>query len=135
MIKKNNKPNSLGLGSIRILLIDDDKLLRDSVSFFFRPTTSKFVAVDSAEKGIRELTNQDFDVVICDYRLPGMDGIGFFGNLSKMNIRVKKVLISAFVDAELRNKAIEVGVNCIIPKPFDLKEITKAILSFAAGSE
>ena len=62
----------------RILLVDDDGPIRSSLRIFFEAEGYEFLGVESAEKGLEEVGRQHYDVIIADYRLPGMNGLEFF---------------------------------------------------------
>ena len=69
----------------RLLLVDDDEWIRDSLSIYFETEDYRISAHDTAEKALVELERRKFDVVITDYRLPGMDDIVF---LEKIKVSV-----------------------------------------------
>ena len=66
------------LQKMKMLLIDDDEWIRDSLSFFFDAEGCKLRTFETAEEALKVLRRQHYDIIICDYRLPGMDGCGFF---------------------------------------------------------
>ena len=82
------------------LLIDDDDLIRDSLGIVFNANSQQFIAVESAEKGLDLIEKKKIDVIICDYRLPGMNGFEFFKRVSKFLPNVVKILITAYGDDE-----------------------------------
>ena len=59
---------------MRILLIDDDEWIRDSLRIFFEAEGCDLLALETAEEGIAAIKDQIFDLIIADYKLPGLDG-------------------------------------------------------------
>ena len=116
------------LETLRILFIDDDHLLRRSMGYYFRNKVSTFIAVETAEQGLQRLKTEIFDVVICDYRLPGMDGLRFFENLEETHPGLNKILVTAYLRDTLEEEAKRSGVRTFIRKPFDANEIESALV-------
>jgi len=114
---------------LRILLIDDNQSLRSSMGYYFRNKLSCFVALENAELALEKLQEQSFDVVICDHRLPGMDGLAFFKKLSRSHPGIKKILITAYGHLELEREAGKIGIHHLILKPFDSEQIERALLA------
>ncbi|MEE4609161.1 MAG: response regulator [Desulfobacteraceae bacterium] len=105
----------------RILLIDDDAWIRDSMAVFFESEGSCFLALETAEDGLDELAQRDYDIVICDYRLPGMDGLSFFKQIrGKKSV---KLLITAYGTDALPVEARAAGVDGYLVKPLDMHVI------------
>lgn len=111
----------------KILLIDDDEWIRDSMGSFFDSEGCLFLAVESAEAGIDALRTRDYDIIISDYRLPGMDGLAFFGQIRTSHETAIKILITAYGDDTLATRSVEAGVNDYIQKPFDMRDIQGAL--------
>jgi DNA-binding response OmpR family regulator len=115
----------------RILLIDDDAWIRDSMAVFFESEGSCFLALETAEEGLNELARRDYDIVICDYRLPGMDGLSFF-KLIRGKDSVK-LLITAYGTDTLPDEARAAGVDGYLVKPLDMKAIESELRRLVQG--
>ena len=111
------------LRKMDMLLIDDDEWIRDSLSIYFDSEDCRLVTCDSAEEGLQALDNQQFDIVIADYRLPGMDGIEFFKKSRLAHTDVVKILITAYATDSVNCEAIQAGVQKVIPKPFTCHDL------------
>ena len=111
----------------RILLVDDEinilKALRrcilagrpndDDASFSIEMFTSARDAVD-------RLGDQEFDLIISDYRMPDMNGAAFLQCAAELNPTAQRVLMSAFADREaVINTIHEAGIVAFIAKPWD----------------
>lgn len=111
------------LKKMKIMLIDDDEWIRNSLSLFFETEGCYLLALETAEEGIEELKKQHYDIIIFDYRLPGMDGLEFLRRIQDLHPDTMKILITAYGSRELLTEAIRVGVQDFIEKPFTSKTI------------
>jgi len=116
------------LKEMKILLIDDDEWIRDSLSLFLESEGCHLLALETAEEGMEALKRQHFDIIIADYKLPIMDGLEFFRKIQKYNSQVIKILITAYGSEELFLEAKGIGIADIIEKPFTT-EVIEASLS------
>lgn len=116
------------LQKMKMLLIDDDEWIRDSMSLFFENEGCSLLALETAEEGIAELQRQPYDIIISDYRLPGMDGITFFKQIQKSVQNSLKLLITAYGSEEVISEAKNAGVHDYIEKPFTTKIIEASLL-------
>ena len=101
-----------------ILLIDDDEWIRDSLCIFFESEGCHIVALETAEEGLNALADQRFDIIIADYKLPGMNGIEFISKIDRHCPDAVKVLITAYPTETVEQRAIQAGVRKIVAKPF-----------------
>ena len=116
------------LQQMNILLIDDDEWIRDSMRLFFESEGCHLLALETAEEGIATLEKQACDIIISDYRLPGMDGIEFFKKIRNSSQASKKILITAYGSAGVVSKAKKAGVHECIEKPFTTDTIESSLL-------
>jgi len=115
------------LQKMKILLIDDDEWIRDSMSLFFEGEGCQLTAFETAEEGMKALKINGYDIVIADYKLPGMDGLAFLEKIHDFYPNALRILISAYGNEEVRNKAKKLGVQDLIEKPFTAKTIEESL--------
>jgi DNA-binding NtrC family response regulator len=115
------------LRKMKILLIEDDEWIKDSLSLFFDGEGCDLLALDSAEEGIEALKRQNYDIIIVDYRLPGMSGLDFLKRIQESHAHFMKILITAYGSDELVAETIRMGVLDVIEKPFSSKTIEEAL--------
>ncbi|MBN2416421.1 response regulator [bacterium] len=115
------------LQSLQTLLIDDDEWIRNAMSIVFENEGCPFTAVETAEEALVCLRRTAYDIIICDYRLPGMDGLQFFQRIGASCPGTVKVLITAYGSAELYETALTAGIHEIIEKPFSTTIIEEAL--------
>lgn len=116
------------LHNCRILLIDDDELVRHSLKLAFTEMDVFTHAVASAEDGLHALRSHRFDIIISDYNLPGMSGLDFFRRVRESHPDMIKVLISADGGDGLIAKAYEIGVHDFLQKPFVLDALLATLM-------
>jgi len=112
----------------RLLLIDDDEWIRDSLSLFFELQGCTLVALETAEEGLKELSRKSYDIIIADYKLPGMNGLEFFKRIAKFYRHTIKIFISAYGSAEIIAEARKTGVGEFIEKPFTTGSIEASLV-------
>ncbi|MGD9301077.1 MAG: response regulator, partial [Desulfobacterales bacterium] len=80
---------------MKILIIDDDEWIRDSLRIYFEAEGCHVVVLETAEEGLAELEYQPYDLIIVDYKLPGLNGLEFLKRTYDEHSDAMKVLITA----------------------------------------
>lgn len=117
----------------KILLIDDDKWIRDSLVMFFKGEGCDISACETAEEGLEALNNQDYRIVIADYLLPGLDGVEFFRQISESHRGVLKILITAYGNQKIFSEAEKIGIDVVIEKPFTVEILKTSLYRLMKG--
>jgi len=107
----------------RVLLVEDDDLLRKSLSGYIGALGYEVIAADSAEEALLLCGPGSVDLVLTDYRLLTMNGIDLILTLRKSGLDVPCILISGFLSDEDRRRALEIRVTDILRKPWDLPRL------------
>ena len=115
------------LKEMRILLIDDDEWIRDSLSLFFESEGCHLLALETAEEGMEELNRQDHDIIIVDFRLSGMDGLEFLERIKDSHPDALTILITAYGSKDVFLKARKTRVQDFIDKPFTVETIEDSL--------
>lgn len=128
-IKDQTMKKANALRHLKVLFIDDDQLLRRSMLYYFKKKVSFFLSLESAEQALERMEKDPFhfDVVICDYRLPGMDGLAFLEKLGGLHAGTKRILVTAYGDRDLEERSRGMGIDHFIPKPFDGEKVERAM--------
>ena len=105
---------------MKTLLIDDDELIRDSLSMVFLNKGCFLMTVESAEEGLCAMQKNQFDIIISDFILPGMNGIDFFKQAAINQIDTANVLISGNISPEKLSEKNEAKVHDFVQKPFSI---------------
>ncbi len=105
------------LRHFKTLLIDDDEFVRDSLRLMFESRNCPLSTVETAEEAIEVLNGQDYDIIITDYKLPGMNGIELCRRLRESHPHLMKILITAYGSQALAVAAEDIGIHELIEKP------------------
>lgn len=103
---------------MEILLVDDDEWIRDSLSIFFEAEGCHVLALETAEEGLSAIKDHTFDLIIVDYKLPGMDGLEFLKRIHNTQSGAIKVLITAYRNDSIVSEAKKLKIQGFIEKPF-----------------
>lgn len=107
----------------RILIIDDERNIRESVAAYLATESMDSLGAGTAEEGIGFLENHRFDAVIVDLKMPGMSGVDFLGWLKESGPDVPAIMISAHGDISDAVEAMKRGAMDYLVKPFDPDEL------------
>jgi DNA-binding NtrC family response regulator len=118
----------------KILLIDDDQYIRNSLGYYFKKKTLAFVALESAEEALELLKQESFDIIICDYKLPRMNGLDFFFHLYELQPEALRIFITAYASDAVAMRAEGIGIDVFIEKPFTTKDIEESLQRLLATS-
>jgi DNA-binding NtrC family response regulator len=110
---------------MKTLLVEDDQMIREAIQMAFFKKGCFLQAAESAEEGLSILEKERFDIIISDFRLPGIDGLEFFKKAAVCQPDTVKVLISAFADADVISQAYRIGVHFFLQKPFSFMKLLK----------
>lgn len=115
-----------------ILLIDDEELITKSLSILLKSQGYEVTVARSGKSALEEVQKCDFDLIICDVRMPDMDGVETIENIRKSLIQLGKeqppeVLITGYADMEKHEKAMELKVADYLYKPFDNEEFLRTV--------
>ena len=103
----------------KILIIDDEHLNRVVLKQTLNKEGYQIIEAEDGEKGIQLLKTENPDLVLTDFRMPGMNGLEVLEEVHKINSRVPVILLTAFGDVALTIKSIQVGAFDYIEKPFN----------------
>lgn len=111
----------------RILLIDDEEHVRNAILNILSQGDHQITATKNGEEGIRLFKEKEFDVVLTDLGMPNMSGWEVCKAIKEMSPNTPVGMITGWeVDVD-RDKIKEKGLDFIIPKPFDLKQLLNAV--------
>ena len=112
----------------RVLFIDDEKHIRQA-----NRQTLELAGIDvtikkSAEDGLEFLTRDWPGIVVCDIRLPQMDGLQFLMEVNKIDMNLPVILITGHGDISIAVQAMRDGAYDFIEKPYPAERLVKTVL-------
>lgn len=116
----------------KILVIDDEELITKSLLKLLNSEGYEATVVKSGGDAIEEVNKNGFDLIICDMRMPDIDGIETIKKirsyLKKLNKKIiPEILITGYADKEKYETAIDLKVADYIYKPFDKTDFLQAV--------
>jgi len=120
--------------SVRILLVEDNEVFRDALELLLgmRDDVEIVASVGDGAAAVAAAIEHRPDVVLMDYRLPGIDGIQATMQVVDAMPDVAVVALTASADAAEREALVEAGAVACLTKDQELDEIVAAILHAAA---
>ncbi|KHA65514.1 MULTISPECIES: response regulator [Sphingomonas] len=115
---------------MNILFIEDDRMNRRVVGDMLDVAGATMVEAESAERGLEILDEQDFEMVLVDLRMPGMDGITAIRHIrarSDAKGMVPIIVVTADVAPDLRQRCLSAGADDVIFKPVAMDSLFDAI--------
>lgn len=106
-----------------ILIIDDEKAIRKTLSEILSYEGYKIDEAGDGEEGLKRFKEKSYDVVLCDIKMPKLDGIEFLDKAREANPDVPVIMISGHGTIETAVEAVKKGAYDYISKPPDLNRL------------
>ncbi len=113
--------------SERILVVDDEAVLRNNVVRFLSSQGHEAVAVGSGERAVELLSEQRFDLVITDLRMPGMSGMDLLSHLAERHPDTLAIVVTAHASIDTAVGALRLGAQDYLLKPLSLDELGRKV--------
>jgi len=111
----------------KILIVDDDPQLRQSFEKLLIDEGHDIKTAPSGELGLELLRENEFDLVVMDVRLPGINGLETFQAMHEMDPKLPVIIMTAFGTMETAIEATKLGAFDYVLKPFDIPEMLNLI--------
>lgn len=115
----------------KILIIDDEKNIRFTLKKSLENDYDIVTAVNG-EDGLEKFSKQDFDLVLLDMKLPGMDGIDTLKRIKEEDKKANIIIITGFGSVDSAVETMKLGAIDYLNKPFtpeEIKEIVNEVIS------
>jgi DNA-binding NtrC family response regulator len=112
---------------IRVLLIDDETVFVESLT---KVLSRRGITVQSASdgySGVALLTNEEFDVIVLDLRMPGMDGLATLKAIREHDARTPVILLTGHIDLKQVSEALKEGAAEVLLKPCPVENLVSSI--------
>ncbi len=111
----------------RVLIVDDEKGMRDFLSIMLKKEGYAITLSDSADKASELVGKGEFDLVVTDIAMPGKSGLEILKQTKAANPDTPVIMITAYASTESAIEALKLGAYDYIIKPFDVEEM-KAVV-------
>jgi DNA-binding NtrC family response regulator len=111
----------------RILLIDDEAIALANLSHVFEKEGYQVTACQDGESGLAEMQKQEFDLVLTDLKMPGIDGMDVLRHIRETTPEIPVIMITGHASLDSAVDAMKAGAYHYISKPFRLDEAREVV--------
>jgi len=111
----------------RVLIADDEPSMRTTLADIL---ADNGFDVSTAENGLAAVAmceQQEYDVVLMDVRMPGLDGVEAFRRIRQSLADVRVILMSAYGEEDLKHEALQAGAIAFLDKPLNLETVIQLV--------
>ena len=112
---------------ISILIVDDEESVRDSLNSWFLEDGFRVECAENARKALTILESDQFDIILADIKMPGMDGLEMLRRIKSLKPDAIVIVMTAFATVDTAVKALKDGAYDYVTKPFDPDDLTHLI--------
>ena len=112
---------------ISILIVDDEESVRDSLYNWFIEDGYRVECAENAKKALLMLESDQFDIILADIKMPGMDGLEMLRRIKAFRKESIVIVMTAFATVDTAVKALKDGAFDYVTKPFDPDDLTHLI--------
>lgn len=116
---------------MRILVADDDPIIREAFERMFEIIGHSNVIVGSGKELIEKVKSEPFDVIFLDVIFPDTDGVEIYKSIKKMKLDTPVVMMTGYAIKEKIKEAMELGALDYLYKPFDVQDVIHILLKLS----
>jgi DNA-binding NtrC family response regulator len=112
---------------ISILIVDDEESVRDSLFNWFIEDGYRVECAENAKKALSLLESDNFDIILADIKMPGMDGLEMLKRIKSLRKESIVIMMTAFATVDTAVQALKDGAFDYVTKPFDPDDLSHLI--------
>jgi DNA-binding NtrC family response regulator len=116
---------------ISILIVDDEESVRDSLYNWFIDDGYRVECAENAKQALSLLVEKEFDIVLADIKMPGMDGMEMHRRIKALPSEPIVIIMTAFASVDTAVQALKDGAFDYVTKPFDPDDLSHLIRNAA----
>lgn len=109
--------------SNRILVVDDEDSIREVLTDFLTMEGYSVLAVSNGEDAVVRLESEEFDAILLDMKMPGMDGLELLDHIRRIRPRTFAVMMTGYGTVETAISAMKRGADDYVLKPFKVQDV------------
>ncbi|MBI2264939.1 MAG: response regulator, partial [Armatimonadetes bacterium] len=113
--------------SEKILIVEDDSLMREALKLAIRKAGYDVSVASDGFEAISLAEKESFDLIIIDVRMPGMDGIESLSQMKESQPEAQSIVITGYADRDAPVNAMRLGACDYFYKPFQTDELLRSI--------
>lgn len=117
---------------ISILIVDDEESVRESLYSWFIDDGYHVETAESAKVALALVEKKDYDIILTDIKMPGMDGMEMHRRIKNLNKESIFIIMTAFASVDTAVQALKDGAFDYVTKPFDPDDLSHLIRNAAA---
>lgn len=110
-----------------VLVVDDEAEVRQLLARFLRRYGHQVIVAGDVDEALQRLAEHDVDLVLTDLKMPGRSGLDLLAEMRQRAPGVRAILLSAYADVQAAARAIELGIDHLVLKPFQLEELYERV--------
>ncbi len=111
----------------KMLIIDDEEIVLKSCRKIFEAEGFEVITTANPQEGLKLVSEKTFDVILCDWMMPGFDGMDVVEEIDKASPNSAVVMISGYPSVGRATEAMKRGAMDYLPKPFRPEEIIEVV--------
>ncbi len=111
----------------RVLVVDDQKGVRRLLEELFRKDGYEVTVAVDGKDSVEKVKAYTPDIILMDMKMPNMNGLEASQEIIKLNDKIPIIMMTAYGEMEVVQKALEVGVKRYITKPFDIIDLRNMV--------
>ena len=112
---------------LKILLVDDEEVVRDVISLFLRHEEHEVETTASAIEALDLMREENFDLIVTDHAMPGMSGGNFVATLRSAGFELPILMLTGFGELMTSSGTLPAGVTKVVNKPVTREALRSAI--------
>ena len=110
-----------------VAIVDDDEAVGNAIEVFMRSIGLVAQAFSSGEQFLRSPELSRTGCLVVDFDMPRMSGLDLHNNLSRLGKEIPTIMITAYPSDVIRVRALQAGIICYLPKPFDESDLLNCV--------
>ena len=115
------------MSTFQVLLVEDDSDLREAIAVTLRMSGVEFAAFETAEEALSEIDPEADQLLVTDFRLPGMNGLQLLEQARQKTPHLPVVVMTAYADTQLAVQALKGGARYFLIKPFLPQQLLEVV--------
>src|SRR5215469_7292047 len=111
----------------KLLVVDDELIVRDSLDKWFREEGYEVATADSAQEALTKMALGSFDLALVDIKMPGVDGVELQKRIHEIDAEMIVIIMTGYASVETAVAALKNGAYDYVSKPFDPDDMAHTV--------